>query len=105
MLPELAECSFRIACDVTNPLCGEQGCSAIYGPQKGATPSMILQMDKWLASYAALAAQQFPKANPQQAGTGAAGLEIKDRMKLIPYEACVGLTSTIAATLLYVIAG
>ena len=45
VLPELRECSFRIACDVTNPLCGEQGCSAVYGPQKGATQEMITEMD------------------------------------------------------------
>ncbi|NCB91267.1 MAG: glycerate kinase [Clostridia bacterium] len=73
VVPELAECEFRIACDVTNVLCGDQGCSAVYGPQKGATPSMIMQMDKWLNYYAALAREQFPKANPKQAGTGAAG--------------------------------
>ena len=41
VIPELKECSFRIACDVTNPLCGERGCSAVYGPQKGATPEMV----------------------------------------------------------------
>ena len=73
VLPELKECTFRIACDVSNPLCGEQGCSAIYGPQKGATSTMILQMDKWLAYYAALAKEKFPKANAKQDGTGAAG--------------------------------
>lgn len=73
VIPELAECEFKIACDVTNILCGEQGCSAIYGPQKGATPSMILEMDKWLGAYAALAREKFPKADPEQAGTGAAG--------------------------------
>ena len=73
MIPDLKECEFRIACDVTNTLCGEQGASAVYGPQKGATPSMIMQMDKWLAYYAALAKEKFPKANAKQAGTGAAG--------------------------------
>ena len=73
VIPELAECSFKIACDVTNTLCGEQGCSAVYGPQKGADPTMIMQMDKWLASYAALAKENYPKANMKQAGTGAAG--------------------------------
>lgn len=73
VIPELAECEFRIACDVTNVLCGEQGCSAVFGPQKGADPSMIMQMDRWLDYYADLAREQFPKANPQQAGTGAAG--------------------------------
>ena len=41
VIPELSECSFRIACDVTNPLCGDNGCSAIYGPQKGATKENI----------------------------------------------------------------
>ena len=73
VLPELAECEFKIACDVTNPLCGENGCSAVYGPQKGANPSMIMEMDKWLLYYAALAREKFPKANPNEPGTGAAG--------------------------------
>ena len=73
VIPELSECEFRIACDVTNVLCGEMGCSAVYGPQKGATPSMIMQMDKWLANYASLAVEKFPKAAPWHAGTGAAG--------------------------------
>ncbi|MDD3222644.1 MAG: glycerate kinase [Lachnospiraceae bacterium] len=73
VIPELKECDFRIACDVTNPLCGEQGSSAIYGPQKGATPTMIMQMDKWLAYYAALSREKYSKANPNQAGVGAAG--------------------------------
>ena len=73
VLPELKDCTFRIACDVTNTLCGEQGASAIYGPQKGATPTMIMQMDKWLAYYAALSREKYPNANMNQAGTGAAG--------------------------------
>ncbi len=73
VIPELKECDFRIACDVTNTLCGEQGCSAIYGPQKGATPTMIMQMDKWLAYYAALSKEKYPKANANYPGTGAAG--------------------------------
>ncbi len=73
VIPELKECDFRIACDVTNKLCGEQGCSAIYGPQKGATPSMIIQMDKWLAYYAAISKEKYPRANPNKEGTGAAG--------------------------------
>ena len=73
VLPELAECEFKIACDVTNPLCGESGCSAVYGPQKGANPSMIMEMDKWLRYYAALAREKFPKADLNEPGTGAAG--------------------------------
>lgn len=73
ILPELKECSFRIACDVENPLCGETGCSAIYGPQKGATPAMIADMDGWLASYANIAKTVSPAADPLQPGVGAAG--------------------------------
>lgn len=73
VIPELAECEFRVACDVTNVLCGENGCSAVYGPQKGATPSMIAQMDEWLRHYAALAKARYPKADALKEGTGAAG--------------------------------
>ena len=69
----IAESEFVIACDVKNPLCGENGCSAVYGPQKGANPSMIMEMDKWLRYYAALAREKFPKANLNEPGTGAAG--------------------------------
>lgn len=54
VLPALKACSFQIACDVTNPLCGTQGCSTVFGPQKGADAAMIAQMDQWLAHYAVL---------------------------------------------------
>lgn len=72
-MAELADCEFKVACDVTNPLCGPKGCSAIYGPQKGATPDMILEMDQWLKDFADLAKKQFPKADRFKEGTGAAG--------------------------------
>ena len=73
VIPELKECSFRIACDVTNPLCGEKGCSAIFGPQKGATSEMIKDMDAWLMEYAKLTAAKYEKADAMYPGTGAAG--------------------------------
>ena len=73
VIPELKECSFRIACDVTNPLCGERGCSAVYGPQKGATPEMVKDMDAWLSDYAKLVAAKYEKADAEYPGTGAAG--------------------------------
>ena len=73
VIPELKDCSFRIACDVTNPLCGETGASAVFGPQKGATPAMIRQMDAWLERYAALAREINPQADRTAPGTGAAG--------------------------------
>lgn len=73
VLPMLSECRFRVASDVTNVLCGVEGCSAVYGPQKGASPSMIRCMDQWLSQYAALAARRYPKADPSFPGSGAAG--------------------------------
>lgn len=73
VIPELKECEFVIACDVTNPLCGSNGCSAVYGPQKGATPSMVKDMDQWLGHYAAVSKKKYPKADPAYPGTGAAG--------------------------------
>ena len=73
VLPELKECTFQIACDVKNPLCGELGCSAIFGPQKGATPDIIAQMDSWLGKYALLTANCYKKADSNYPGTGAAG--------------------------------
>ena len=73
VIPELKECSFNIACDVTNPLCGENGCSAVFGPQKGATPEMIKNMDSWLKNYAGIAKTVSQKANENYSGAGAAG--------------------------------
>ncbi len=70
---ELNECSFSVACDVKNVLCGENGCSAVYGPQKGATPAMIGDMDLWLGNYAALTKSVIPDADANVPGTGAAG--------------------------------
>ena len=70
---ELSECMFRIACDVTNPLCGESGCSAVFGPQKGADPEMIQRMDQWLAEYARIVRGIRPDADPGRKGAGAAG--------------------------------
>jgi glycerate kinase len=66
--PMLAECVFKIACDVVNPLCGENGASAVYGPQKGATPAMVAELDAALAAFAAVSGgdAEFP-------GAGAAG--------------------------------
>lgn len=73
VLPTLKECTFRVACDVTNPLCGPNGCSTVFGPQKGATPETIAKMDGWLKKYAMLAAVVSNKADANCPGTGAAG--------------------------------
>lgn len=72
-IPELRDCRFRIACDVNNPLCGERGASAVFGPQKGASPSLIPQLDRWLDNYARLARGLNPRADDAFPGAGAAG--------------------------------
>lgn len=73
MNPLLKECHFTIMCDVTNPLCGEMGSSAIYGPQKGATPKTIEQMDAGLRNYAKVISRCTGKEEAEQEGAGAAG--------------------------------
>lgn len=70
---ELKECSFHVACDVTNPLCGTNGCSEVFAPQKGADKSSISLMDGYLSSYAELTKKYCPSASPYTAGSGAAG--------------------------------
>ena len=72
-MPQLKECRFHIACDVANPLCGENGCSAVFGPQKGATAAMIRDMDRWLEKYSETAKTVSDKADKNHAGAGAAG--------------------------------
>ena len=79
VMPELKECKFRIACDVTNPLCGANGCSAVFGSQKGATQTMIPKMDTWLMNYAKKTKEKYSGANPNQAGTGAGCLSAPGR--------------------------
>ena len=69
----LLNCEFLVACDVKNTLCGELGCSAVYGPQKGATPEMIKNMDAWLENYADLTKKLLPKSDKDFEGAGAAG--------------------------------
>ena len=72
-LAALRDCTFRVACDVQNPLCGRDGCSAVYGPQKGADGESIRCMDHWLRDYAALAKTVFPASDASYPGSGAAG--------------------------------
>ena len=71
--PRLRECRFHVACDVTNPLCGDNGCSAVFAPQKGADSASIQLMDEYLRRYAELAKSYNPAASPDTAGAGAAG--------------------------------
>ncbi|APG16642.1 glycerate kinase [Kosakonia radicincitans DSM 16656] len=69
----LAGCRIEVACDVTNPLTGEAGASAVFGPQKGATPEMIARLDKALEHYAEIIARDLDIDVLNLAGGGAAG--------------------------------
>ena len=70
---EIFDCQFKIACDVKNPLTGENGCSEIYAPQKGATPEIVRQMDGWIKNFSEVAAKKFPDKKISVEGDGAAG--------------------------------
>ncbi|MEL4012666.1 glycerate kinase [Dryocola clanedunensis] len=69
----LQECRIEVACDVTNPLTGEDGASAVFGPQKGATPEMVKRLDEFLAHYARIIARDLDKDVLTLDGGGAAG--------------------------------
>ncbi|MED3916378.1 glycerate kinase [Priestia megaterium] len=69
----LAEVKVEVACDVDNPLTGETGASAIFGPQKGATPHMVKQLDRNLAHYAAVIEKELDIHIQNVPGAGAAG--------------------------------
>lgn len=73
VLPALRECKFRIACDVINPLTGSNGCSAVYAPQKGATPEVVQIMDAWIKNFGELSAAFLKLDKVSVAGDGAAG--------------------------------
>lgn len=71
--PRVAETEFLVACDVDNPLLGERGASAIFGPQKGATPEQVKQLDSALARLADISAEAVGKDSRELPGAGAAG--------------------------------
>lgn len=69
----LTHCQIDVACDVTNPLIGDEGASVVFGPQKGATPEMVKQLDDALAHYAERIAQDLDLDVLALEGGGAAG--------------------------------
>ncbi len=71
--PRLKQCRIEVACDVDNPLLGPEGASAIFGPQKGATPDMVAQLDENLARFAETITRDIHKDVAAVPGTGAAG--------------------------------
>lgn len=71
--PRLAQCEVLVACDVTNPLCGPNGATHVYGPQKGATPDMIGPLDAALRHYADVVETRLKPGVSNCPGSGAAG--------------------------------
>ncbi|EJK9925342.1 glycerate kinase [Cronobacter sakazakii] len=71
--PRLAQVSVTAACDVDNPLCGEKGASAVFGPQKGATPEMVSDLDAALRRFGEQLEAATGKAIISAPGAGAAG--------------------------------
>ena len=81
VIRDLSSCRFQIACDVKNPFVGEQGCSRVYGHQKGATAIDVEKMDRSMAQFADLVERIaasgrkgiFPNGDRNTPGAGAAG--------------------------------
>ncbi|EYD83411.1 glycerate kinase 2 [Escherichia coli 1-176-05_S3_C2] len=71
--PRLKDCAIRVACDVTNPLVGDNGASRIFGPQKGANEATIIELDKNLSHYADVIKKSLHVDVKNVPGAGAAG--------------------------------
>ncbi|QWA10054.1 glycerate kinase [Sodalis ligni] len=71
--PRIRDCRFEVACDVTSPLTGDDGATAVFGPQKGATPDMIKVLDASLKNYARIIKRDLDKDVEHIPGAGAAG--------------------------------
>src|SRR5512137_1242855 len=71
--PRLADARVIVACDVDNPLTGPRGASAVYGPQKGASPEMVAELDAALRRFAEVAREATGRDVASQPGAGAAG--------------------------------
>ncbi|WP_439328495.1 glycerate kinase [Lonepinella sp. BR2357] len=70
---KLSQVAFEVACDVDNPLCGEKGASAVFGPQKGATAEMVQTLDQALLHFSHIVQRDLGLNIQNQAGAGAAG--------------------------------
>jgi glycerate 2-kinase len=96
--PRLATIKIEVACDVDNPLTGEKGASAIFGPQKGATPEMVVQLDQNLGHFAAIIERDLGKKIGDISGAGAAGGLGGGLLAFLPSELKRGIEIVIEAT-------
>lgn len=72
-MPELAECSFTVMCDVDAAFYGPKGAACLFGPQKGATPKIVEALDDGLRTFAAVVKKTYGKSMQNQSYAGAAG--------------------------------
>jgi glycerate 2-kinase len=85
--PRLGSVDLAVACDVTNPLLGQDGAAATYGPQKGASPSQVVELDALLETYADRLERAAGRTERHVPGAGAAGglgfglLAMQDRFR------------------------
>ncbi|MQG15868.1 MAG: glycerate kinase [SAR202 cluster bacterium] len=71
--PRISESKFHVACDVSNPMCGPEGASAVYGPQKGASKEMVAVLDSALQHFSHVVHRDLNKEIKHMPGAGAAG--------------------------------
>lgn len=97
-MPELSECRFRVACDVTNPLCGKKGATYVYGPQKGMPDELLGKIDKDMNHYAELTAAVTGRRCASVPGAGAAGGLGFALLSYLNAELCSGIRLILDAT-------
>lgn len=73
ILPQVKEASFTVICDVTNPLCGKDGATNTYGPQKGGTPKLLAELEAGMCNYRDIIKTEFETDLDRLPGAGAAG--------------------------------
>lgn len=73
LLPEARQASFTVICDVSNPLCGAQGATYTYGPQKGGTPELLDKLEDGMCNYRDVIKKEFKVDLDTVKGAGAAG--------------------------------
>jgi glycerate kinase len=94
----LADTSIQVLCDVTNPLCGENGAAAVYGPQKGASAADVTELDAALGHFADIAAESLEKDLRAVPGAGAAGGLGFGLMSFLGGQLVPGIEAVLAAT-------
>ncbi|MEH7494292.1 glycerate kinase [Neobacillus niacini] len=94
----LKDVGFEVACDVENPLLGEAGASAVFGPQKGATAEMVCELDKNLSHFASVIERDLGKSVSEIPGAGAAGGLGAGLLAFLPCQLRKGIQIVVEAT-------